>query len=50
MRCRHTRPICGSGLIRLIDMSFKEMFSNPHCRHTRPTCGSSFNKAGRHEF
>ena len=27
-------------LIRLVDMSFNEMFSNPHCRHTRPTCGS----------
>ena len=36
-------------LIRLMDMGFNGMFSNPHCRYTRPTYGYSFNQIGGHE-
>ena len=27
-------------LIRLVDMGFSRMFSDPHCRYTEPTGGS----------
>ena len=37
-------------LIRLVDMSFQGMFSDPHCRYAGPTGGSGFNQIGGHEF
>ena len=37
-------------LIRLVDMAFSGMFSDPHCRYTGPTCESGFNQIGGHGF
>ena len=37
-------------LIRLMDMSFNEMFSDPHSRYIGPTGGYHFNQIGGHEF
>ena len=37
-------------LIRLVDMSFNRMFSDPHYKYTWPTYGSGFNLIGGHEF
>ena len=37
-------------LIRLVDMSFQGMFSDPHYRYAGPTGGSDFNQIGGHEF
>ena len=31
-------------LIRLLDMGFNGMLSDPHSRFTHPTCGSGFNQ------
>ena len=30
-------------LIRLVDISFNDLFSDPHCRYTGPTGGFGFN-------
>ena len=37
-------------LIRLVDMTFSRVFSNPHCRYTGTTDVSGFNQIGRHWF
>ena len=37
-------------LIRLVDMSSKVMFSDPHSRYTGPTGGAGFNQIGGHGF
>ena len=37
-------------LIKLVDMGFNRMFSDPHCRYTEPIGGSGVNKIGRHGF
>ena len=37
-------------LIRLEDMSFNGMFSDPHFRYTGPEGGSGFNQIGGHEL
>ena len=40
----------GVMLIRLVDMGFSEMFSDPHCGYTGPTGGSYVNQIGGHGF
>ena len=37
-------------LIRLSDMSFSSVFSDPHCRYSLSTGGFCFNKIVRHEL
>ena len=37
-------------LIRLVDMSFSEMFSDPHYRYTMPSGGSHVDQIGGHGF
>ena len=37
-------------LIRLVDMGFSGLFSDPHCRYLGPTCGFGFNQIGGHGF
>ena len=37
-------------LIRLVDMGFRGMFSDPYCRCTGPTYVSGFNQTGGHGF
>ena len=37
-------------LISLVDMGFKEMFSDPHYRYIGPTGGYGFNHIGGHGF
>ena len=37
-------------LIRLVDMGFNVMFSDPHCRYTGSTGGSGYNLIGGHGF
>ena len=34
-------------LIKLEDMIFNEMFSDPHFRYSVPTCGFGFNQIGK---
>ena len=33
-------------LIRLVDITFSEMFSDPHCRYPGSTVGTGFNQIG----
>ena len=37
-------------LIRLVDMDFIEMVTDPHCGYTGPTGGSYVNQIGGHGF
>ena len=37
-------------LIRLMDMSFSVMFSDPHCRYTMPSGRSHVDQIGGHGF
>ena len=37
-------------LIRLVDICFSGVFSDPHCKYTRPEGGSGFNQIGGHNF
>ena len=37
-------------LIRLVDMGFSRMFSDPHCRYTEPSGGSHVDQIGGHGF
>ena len=36
--------------IRLVDMGFNRMFSDPHCCYTGPTGGFGLNQIGGHGF
>ena len=40
----------GLVLVRLVDMGFNRMFSDPYYRYTGTTCGSSFSQTGGHGF
>ena len=37
-------------LIRMEDIIFNRMFSDPYCRYTGPTGGSGFAHIGGHDF
>ena len=37
-------------VIKLVDIGFNRMFSDPHCRYTGPISGSDVNTIGRHGF
>ena len=37
-------------LIRLVDVCFSGVFSDPHCKYTMPEGGSGFNHISGHDF
>ena len=37
-------------LIKLMDMGYNEIFSDPHCSYILPTGGSGVNHIGGHAF